>query len=105
MPEDGDVPLRDADGNETAIPKPRVVASISAAFSTAIDAKRRDSQALNKLHAPITQLSDAARLIDRARTAFAEAVQHDDFDVDEFDEAVGRVRRAFDELLLERNRQ
>ena len=105
VPEEGELALRDVDGDETAVPRSTVVAGLFAAFSTAIDARKRDSRSVDKLRAPMTHLSEAARSIDRARTALNEVAQHDNFDRGDLDAAVGRVRRAFDEFRLERDGQ
>ncbi|MXW57835.1 MAG: hypothetical protein F4124_15075 [Acidimicrobiia bacterium] len=102
VPEDGEILLRDEDGNEAAFSRSTVIAGLNAAFSTAIDAKRRDSRAIDKLRAPVVHLSEAAQSIDEARSALSEVAQLDDFDNDGFEAAIGQVRRAIDELLLER---
>ena len=99
VPEEGELALRDADGNETAIPRQTLVEGLKAAFTTAIEAKRRDSRAVDELTAPMVYLFDAARSIDRAREAFRAVAQREDFLRDDFGHAVAGVRRAFDELV------
>lgn len=79
-----------------------MVAGVNAAFTTAIAAKRRDSRTVNKLAAPIDHLREAAALINRARAALAQVAEHRAFDRAEYETAFDEVRRAFDELLLER---
>ena len=100
LPEDGKRTLRDADGNETAFPRQTLVAGLNAAFTTAIEAKRRDSRAVDKLTAPMMHLSDAAQSIDRAQAVLRDVGQREDFDHDDFSDAVDGVRRALDELVL-----
>lgn len=101
LAEDGELSVRDNDGNESAISRQALVAGLNAAFSTAIDAKRRDSRAVDKLQAPMMHLSEASSSIDRARSALGDLGDADELDAGVFDAAIMKVRRALDELLLE----
>ena len=104
-PADGDITLRDDDGNEVAVPRQTVVAGIKAAFAIAIDAKRRDTREVGRLEAPMLHLGDATQAIDRARVAVAEVDGQEDFDTAAFDDAAAQLVRAFDEFQQARGEE
>lgn len=98
VPENGDLSLRDADGTTALLPRQTVVAGLNAAFATAIEAKERETKAVDRLEAPMAHLADAARSIDRARDALDEVGNRNDFDREALDDAADRLTRAYDEF-------
>lgn len=71
-----------------------VAADLHGALSTAIENKKRDSRQLDDLTAPMVHLKDAARVLDRAATAYADVCQRAGFDDVAFRAAVREYERA-----------
>ena len=72
-----------------------MAADLHGALSTAIENKKRDSlSVLTDLTAPMVHLKDAARVLDRAATTYADVCQRPGFDVVAFDAAVREYERA-----------
>jgi hypothetical protein len=97
-PENGEIVLRDENGSAHALSKDSVVAGVSTAFSTAVESKRRDSKAVDRLDAPMIHVSDARAALDRARSAWQEVKGTAGFDDASFDARMRELVRAFDNL-------
>lgn len=82
----GDVPV--------TMSRTAVAADLHGALSTAIENKKRDSRQLDDLTAPMVLLKEAARVLDRAATAYADVRQRAGFDDAAFRAAVREYERA-----------
>lgn len=98
-PEDGEMTLKGSSGDETSISRQAVVASVNAAFVTAIDAKRRDDKAVDRLDAPVKFVAEATRALDRAKTAYDAVIDDDLFDLDELKARILDLGRAYDDFV------
>ena len=76
------------------LPRSAVAADLYGALSTAIENKKRDSRQLDDLTAPMVHLKDAARVLDRAATTYADVHQRPGFDNVAFQAAVREYERA-----------
>ena len=82
----GDVPV--------TLSRRAVAADLHGALSTAIENKKRDSRQLDDLTAPMVHLKEAARVLDRAATAYADVCNRPGFDGELFSAAVREYERA-----------
>lgn len=73
-------------------------AAVNGVFDTAFENRRAQDDAVNELVRPEKFVLDAARLIDNARTAFADVHNRGDFDRDGFLAAREELDRALEEL-------
>lgn len=83
---DGDAPV--------TMSRTAVAADLHGAISTAIENKKRDSRQLDDLTAPMVHLKEAARVLDRAATAYADVRRRPAFDDVAFRAAVREYERA-----------
>jgi hypothetical protein len=86
IPAGGDTPV--------TLSRRAVAADLYGALSTAIDNKKRDSRQLDDLTAPVIHLKEAARVLDKAATAYADVHQRAGFDGGAFRAAVREYERA-----------
>ena len=92
---DEDIALT-ADGGGEAVRLPRAVvaAELFTGLSTAIENKRRDSRQIDDLTAPMIHLKEAARLLDKAASAYSNVHGRASFNRDAFESAVREYERA-----------
>lgn len=92
-PED-DVTLGTPDGGTVTLPRVVIATEVFGGLTTAIENKRRDSKQLDDLTAPMVHLKEAARILDKAAAAYADAHGRAGFNQDAFAAAVQEYERA-----------
>lgn len=101
-PED-DVTLLNTEGEAVALARAVVATELFGGLTTAIENKKRDSQQIDDLTAPMVHLKEAARVLDKAAVAYAEVQNRKAFNRDDFKAAVQEYERAaaaFDEIVM-----
>jgi hypothetical protein len=91
---DEDITISGTGDGRVVISRTAVAAELHGALSTAIENKKRDSRRLDDLTAPMVHLKEAARVLDRAATAYADVRQRTGFDDAAFRAAVREYERA-----------
>jgi hypothetical protein len=92
-PED-DVALPTTEGEAVTLPRVVVATELFSGLTTAIENKKRDSRQVDGLTAPMIHLKEAARVLDKAATAYADVRGRPGFNQSEFESAVQEYERA-----------
>lgn len=89
-----DVALPAGDDEAVHLPRAVVAAELFSGLSTAIENKKRDSRQIDVLTAPMVHLKEAARLLDKAASAYSDVHGRASFDRVAFESAVREYARA-----------
>ena len=92
-PED-DVTLPTTGGEVVTLPRVVVAAELFSGLTTAIENKKRDSRQIDDLTAPMVHLKEAARVLDKAATAYADVAGRPAFNRGDFETALQEYQRA-----------
>ena len=82
--------------NDDAVSLPRVLVAteLFSGLTTAIENKKRDARQIDDLTAPMVHLKEAARVLDKAATAYADVKDRPGFRRADFEDAVQEYERA-----------
>lgn len=94
--QDEDITLPGPEASDDSISLPRVVVAteLFSGLTTAIENKKRDARQIDDLTAPMVHLKEAARVLDKAATAFVDVKDRSGFKRDDFEAAVRVYERA-----------
>lgn len=98
---DANISIPTSSGDTVTLPRTVVAGELFSGLSTAIENKKRDSRQTDDLTAPMAHLKEAARLLDKAATAYVDVQDRPSFDRNTFEEVVREYRRAasaFDDI-------
>lgn len=84
--------LSDDDG--VSLPRLVVATELFSGLTTAIENKKRDARQIDDLTAPMVHLKEAARVLDKAATAYADVKDRPGFKRTDFEAAVQEYERA-----------
>lgn len=91
---DDDVTLPTSDGETVTMPRIVVATELFSGLTTAIENKKRDSQQIDDLTAPMIHLREAARVLDKAASTYADVGRRPGFNRSDFEAAVQHFERA-----------
>jgi len=86
-------PGASGDGN-VSFPRVVVATELFSGLTTAIENKKRDARQIDDLTAPMVHLKEAARVLDKAATAYADVKDRPGFKRPDFEAAVREYERA-----------
>jgi len=83
-----------SDDDTVSLPRVVVATELFSGLTTAIENKKRDARQIDDLTAPMVHLKEAARVLDKAATAYADVKDRPGFKRTDFDAAVQEYERA-----------
>lgn len=83
-----------SDDDSVSLPRVVVATELFSGLTTAIENKKRDERQIDDLTAPMVYLKEAARVLDKAATAFADVKDRPGFKRADFGTAVREYKRA-----------
>jgi len=83
-----------SDDDSVSLPRVVVATELFSGLTTAIENKKRDARQIDDLTAPMVHLKEAARILDKAATAFADVKDRPGFKRADFEAAVREYERA-----------
>lgn len=92
-PED-DVTMLTTGGEVVTLPRVVVATELFSGLTTAIENKKRDSRQIDDLTAPMVHLKEAARVLDKAASAYADVAGRPAFNRGDFETALQEYQRA-----------
>lgn len=93
---DEDITFTGTEGADDTVTLPRMVVAteLFSGLTTAIENKKRDARQIDDLTAPTVHLKEAARVLDKAATAYADVKDRPGFKRADFEAAVEEYERA-----------
>lgn len=83
-----------SDDDSVSLPRVVVATELFSGLTTAIENKKRDARQIDDLTAPMVHLKEAARVLDKAATAYADVKDRSGFKRTDFEAAVQEYERA-----------
>lgn len=83
-----------SDDDSVSLPRVVVATELFSGLTTAIENKKRDARQIDDLTAPMVHLKEAARVLDKAATAYADVKDRPGFKRTDFEAAVQEYERA-----------
>lgn len=83
-----------SDGDTVSLPRVVVATELFSGLTTAIENKKRDARQIDDLTAPMVHLKEAARVLDKAATAYADVKDRPGFKRSDFEAALQEYERA-----------